>query len=52
MQIKGSLIATLFNFFKNIEGQKFARKCSVTGEGMDEGYVFDWNDFLLNMLVT
>lgn len=26
-----------------IEGQKFARKCSVTGEGMDEGYVFDWN---------
>jgi hypothetical protein len=23
-----------------IEGQKFARKCSVTGEGMDDGYVF------------
>lgn len=23
-----------------IEGQKFARKCSVTGEGMDEGWVF------------
>lgn len=23
-----------------IEGQKFARKCSVTGEGMDEGFVF------------
>lgn len=23
-----------------IEGQKFARKCSVTGEGMDDGHVF------------
>jgi hypothetical protein len=22
-----------------IEGEKFARKCSVTGEGMDQGYV-------------
>ena len=22
-----------------IEGQKFARKCSVTGEGMNQGYV-------------
>lgn len=23
-----------------VEGQKFARKCSVTGEGMGDGYVF------------
>jgi len=23
-----------------IEGQRFAKKCSVTGEGMNQGYVF------------
>jgi hypothetical protein len=24
-----------------IEGEKFARKCDITGEGMNEGYVVD-----------
>ena len=27
-----------------IEGQKFARKCSVTGEGMNQGYVINGGD--------
>lgn len=32
-----------------IEGQKFARKCSVTGEGMDEGWVFrDGDMYFIN----
>ena len=25
------------------EGEKFARKCDVTGEGMDEGFVVDYD---------
>lgn len=28
-----------------IEGQKFARKCSVTGEGMNEGWLIDGEYF-------
>lgn len=33
-----------------IEGQKFARKCSVTGEGIDEGYVFRDGDMYFSKI--
>lgn len=33
-----------------IEGQKFSRKCSVTGNGMNEGYVFRDGDMYFSKI--